>query len=127
MHRCLVVILLVFNGANGQSCPQAKRYGSGPPASCATPTDPNNKPASGIESWFTRAMFNDLFPKANIGWGPNKCSPYSYESFIIAARYFPKFGTEAGKTYSLAQNSKRDLAAFFSHAIQETGENDISL
>lgn len=46
---------------------------------------------------------------------------------MIAARYFPRFGNEAGTNYTKEQNIKRDLAAFFSHAIQETGENDISL
>jgi hypothetical protein len=72
-------------------------------------------------------MFEDLFPKANLGWGPNKCWPYSYEAFVIAARYFPRFGNEVGTNYTGNQNFKRDLAAFFSHAIQETGENDINL
>uniref|UniRef100_A0A915L5J7 Uncharacterized protein n=1 Tax=Romanomermis culicivorax TaxID=13658 RepID=A0A915L5J7_ROMCU len=100
-----------------------------------------------------------------IGWGPHECSPYNYDSFVIAARYFPHFATEEGQTFfivspndtsqkypssdkedqnstqsfdnaeelakklplSLGDNSKRDLAAFFAHAVQETGENDASL
>lgn len=37
----------------------------------------------------------DLFPKANLGLGPHECLPYSYEAFVIAARYFPEFGAEA--------------------------------
>jgi hypothetical protein len=65
-----------------------------------------------------------LFPKSNLGWGDNKCSPYSYEAFVIAARYFPKFGTEAGKTYTAYENARRDVSAFFAHTLQETGEND---
>lgn len=37
----------------------------------------------------------DLFPFANLGWGPSPCFPYSYEAFVIAARYFPEFGTDS--------------------------------
>ncbi|KAI6175818.1 Chitinase class I [Aphelenchoides bicaudatus] len=124
--KLLFAGVLIVHSVSAQ-CPKAQKFGTGPPASCKQPTDPNNKSKSGIESWFTRAMFNDLFPSANLGWGPNACFPYSYEAFIIAARYFPRFGTEAGKTYSAAENGKRDLAAFFSHAVQETGENNIAL
>lgn len=75
-------------------CPDWLKYGKAPPSSCKKPTDPLKKAKSGIESWFTEAVFKDLFPKANIGWGPSECRPYNYKSFIIAARYFPKFGTE---------------------------------
>ncbi|VDO81824.1 unnamed protein product [Heligmosomoides polygyrus] len=77
---------------------------------------------SPIEKWFTEKMFNDLFPKANLGLGPHNCLPYSYNSFIIAARYFPEFGGEGGD-----KHERRDVAAFFAHVLQETGENDISL
>ncbi|KAI6237645.1 hypothetical protein M3Y95_00287200 [Aphelenchoides besseyi] len=115
---------LVIFAAN---CPQNLKFGSGPPATCQKPWDPQNRPPSALESWFTREMFEDLFPKANLGWGPHVCFPYSYESFVIAARYFPRFGTETGINYTGGQNYRRDLAAFFAHAIQETGENDISL
>ncbi|KFD47603.1 hypothetical protein M513_11522 [Trichuris suis] len=109
-------------------CPKAQKFGSGPAASCSKPKDPNQLAKSKLESWFTKEMFNDLFPKANLGWGPNECSPYSYESFVIAARYFPEFATEAPNNgYTAEQNYKRDLAAFFAHAVQETGENDASL
>ena len=79
-------------------------------------------------------MFNDLFPKANLGHGPSNCRPYNYKAFVIAARYFPKFGTEyvskdpegnsLRTTYTQQETFKRDLAAFFAHAIQETGENN---
>lgn len=73
-------------------------------------------------------FFQDLFPYANIGWGPNKCWPYSYEAFVIAARYFPGFGTSSPNTvYTKEQNTRRDLAAFFAQALQETGANDASL
>ncbi|KAI6220945.1 Glycoside hydrolase family 19 domain containing protein [Aphelenchoides fujianensis] len=108
-------------------CPQHLKFGSGPPATCAKPWDPQNRPPSSIESWFTREIFDDLFPKANLGWGPHACFPYSYESFVIAARYFPRFGADEGTNYTKEQNARRDLAAFFAHAIQETGENDASL
>ena len=95
-----------------------------------TPTDPQNRPASPVESWFTEAVFNDLFPKANIGWGPNPCLPYSYQSFVIALRYFPSFGSglplatadPTGRpfpvTYTQSQAARRTLAAFFAHAVQ---------
>uniref|UniRef100_A0A915JQ41 Glycoside hydrolase family 19 catalytic domain-containing protein n=1 Tax=Romanomermis culicivorax TaxID=13658 RepID=A0A915JQ41_ROMCU len=96
--------------------------------SCHPLDDPLNKPPSVLESWFTQDVFNDLFPKANIGSGPSSCLPYSYESFILASRYFPEFGAESPDNgFTAEQNQKRDLAAFFAHAIQETGENDISL
>lgn len=119
-------------------CPAAAKYGPGPPEKCDPPTDPLGKDRSPIETWFTREIFNDLFPKANLGWGANSsCSPYSYESFIIAARYFPEFGTEhvtqtpRGNNfvfnYTAEQTYMRDLAAFFSHSVQETGENDGNL
>lgn len=108
-------------------CRKHLKFGKGPPKSCPTLKDPLNKPASKLESWFTKEVFDDLFPKANIGWGPHKCFPYNYESFIIAARYFPNFGAEDGNnSYSPDENHKRDLATFFAHAIQETGENDAS-
>lgn len=69
-----------------------------------------------------------MFPYANIGWGLNKCFPYSYEGFIIAARYFPDFGTTSPKNgLNKKDNTRRDVAAFFAHAVQETGLNDISI
>merc|ERR1711962_1644505 len=113
------------------------KYGKPPPTSCKKPTDPLKKPKSPIESWFTEQTFADLFPKANIGWGPSDCRPYNYKAFAIAARYFPKFGTEHFSTdpegralhpvYSAHDTYRRDIAAFLSHATQETGENDPSL
>lgn len=111
-------------------CPQGERFGEGPPSSakCPKPTDPNKKPAHPLEKWFTKDVFDDLFPKANIGWGPSPCWPYSYEAFVIASRYFPAFASESpNQDYTPEQNYKRDLAAFFSHAVQETGENDAHL
>ncbi|WKY11202.1 hypothetical protein Q1695_003060 [Nippostrongylus brasiliensis] len=108
-------------------CPSAAKYGKGP-AACTMPSDPNNLPPSQLESWFTKETFEDLFPFANIGWGPNPCQPYSYEAFIIAARYFPEFGTVSPNSiYNETENSRRDLAAFFAHAVQETGENNAAL
>uniref|UniRef100_A0A915AI28 Glycoside hydrolase family 19 catalytic domain-containing protein n=1 Tax=Parascaris univalens TaxID=6257 RepID=A0A915AI28_PARUN len=109
-------------------CPPQPKYGTGPPPSCAPPSDPNNLPPSELESWFTKDMFEDLFPYANIGWGPNECWPYSYEAFVIAARYFPGFGTSSpNNVYTKRENTRRDLAAFFAQALQETGANDASL
>uniref|UniRef100_A0A7I4YV01 Glyco_hydro_19_cat domain-containing protein n=1 Tax=Haemonchus contortus TaxID=6289 RepID=A0A7I4YV01_HAECO len=109
-------------------CPAASKYGKGPPASCTMPSDPNNLPPSQLEKWFTKDMFEDLFPFANLGWGSHPCLPYSYEAFVIAARYFPKFGTSSPNSiYNATENTRRDLAAFFAHAVQETGENNAGL
>lgn len=83
---------------NAASCPRAATYGSGPPESCRQPSDPNNLPSTELETWFTESMFNDLFPFANLGWGPSSCWPYSYEAFKIASRYFPEFGTSVNVT-----------------------------
>ena len=63
-----------------------QKFGAAPPSSCAQLVDPQKRPKSGIESWFTEEVFNDLFPKANLGHGPSKCRPYNYQAFIIAAR-----------------------------------------
>jgi len=130
----LVLGLLLLGACLCFDCPDWIKYGKAPPTACKPLSDPLKKPKSGIEKWFTKEMFADLFPKANIGWGPSDCRPYNYKAFVIAARYFPKFGTEhvtkdpEGKPlktkYSADQTNKRDLAAFFSHAVQETGENN---
>ena len=86
--------LALLTIADAHKCPEWLKYGKPPPTSCKKPTDPLKKPKSAIESWFTEEVFNDLFPKANIGWGPSDCRPYNYKAFAIAARYFPRFGTE---------------------------------
>ena len=100
-------------------CPKHLKFGSGPPSRCEEPSDPFNLPKSPIEKWLTKEVYYDLFPKANIGHGPHVCSPYSYEAFVIAARYFPKFGGESPDNgYDSRQNARRDLAAFFAHAVQ---------
>ncbi|CAD5230784.1 unnamed protein product [Bursaphelenchus xylophilus] len=125
--KSTIFLAVCISWGHASSCPAAQKYTSGPRSGCTKPSDPLKKPASGIESWFTKEVFNDLFPKANLGWGPDECFPYSYEAFVIAARYFPNFGTEKGTNYTAEQNARRDLAAFFSHAVQETGENDASL
>ncbi|KAK6039222.1 hypothetical protein COOONC_23273, partial [Cooperia oncophora] len=109
-------------------CPPHSVFAKEVDDGCEVAKDPNNLKKSPIEKWFTEKMFNDLFPKANLGFGPDDCLPYSYKSFIIAARYFPEFGGEgSSKAYEPAQHQRRDVAAFFAHVLQETGENDISL
>lgn len=56
--------------------------------------------------------------------------PYSYEAFIIAARYFPEFGSglpmnkSTLNDYTIDDLRRRDVAAFFAHVVQETGENN---
>ena len=93
---------------------------------CEPASDPQNRPASPLESWFTKDLFNELFYKSNLGLGPHECLPYSYESFIIAARYFPKFGDEyvENDEFTKEEINKRDVAGFFAHKVQETGENN---
>ncbi|CEF62102.1 Glycoside hydrolase, family 19, catalytic domain and Lysozyme-like domain-containing protein [Strongyloides ratti] len=88
--------------------------------------DPNKMPRSPIEKWFKRKYFNELFPRANLGLGPHPCLPYSYEAFIIAARYFPEFGASTHKIRGIEKEvlQKRDVATFFAHIIQETGDNN---
>merc|ERR1712002_27400 len=137
--KTIVAILgfALFSYVGCFKCPDWLKYGKAPPASCPPPKDPQKRAKSKIESWFTEAMFKDLFPKANIGWGPTNCRPYNYHAFVIAARYFPKFGSEhftknpEGKAlnpaYGQDESYKRDVAAFLSHAVQETGENNADL
>uniref|UniRef100_A0A0N5B6V3 Glyco_hydro_19_cat domain-containing protein n=1 Tax=Strongyloides papillosus TaxID=174720 RepID=A0A0N5B6V3_STREA len=133
--QLVLICFCFFNITYAFKCPTTKAYAKKPGDGCIKPTDPNNMPKSKLEEWFTKEMFENLFPKANLGYGSHPCLPYSYESFVIASRYFPEFGNVkdndtldgSPSQYSGTVNSKRDLAAFFSHAIQETGENDASL
>ncbi|EGT47131.1 hypothetical protein CAEBREN_24989 [Caenorhabditis brenneri] len=109
-------------------CPEHPVYGKEPDEDCPQPSDPNELKKSPLEKWFTKQIFDDLFPKSNIGVGPHPCLPYSYESFVIAARYFPEFGaSHPNKQFKADEHHKRDVAAFFAHALQETGENDASV
>lgn len=115
-------------GESPDFCPQHPVYGKEPEEDCAQASDPNELPKSPLEKWFTKQMFEDLFPKSNIGMGPHPCLPYSYESFIMAARYFPEFGAaHPNKQFKADEHHKRDVATFFAHALQETGENDASV
>uniref|UniRef100_A0AC35U242 Glyco_hydro_19_cat domain-containing protein n=1 Tax=Rhabditophanes sp. KR3021 TaxID=114890 RepID=A0AC35U242_9BILA len=117
-----------LTGAAVGKCPAGINYAKAPASGCTKPTDPNNLPESELEQWFTKEMFADLFPKANLGYGPHECFPFSYESFAIASRYFPEFGNnDVNNIYTDEQNNKRDISAFFAHAVQETGENDADL
>ncbi|GMT09273.1 hypothetical protein PFISCL1PPCAC_570, partial [Pristionchus fissidentatus] len=124
-----VTVLFPIAAAVPDYCPEHQVYGSQPEEDCEEASDPNHLPKSGLEKWFTKGMFEDLFPKANLGQGSHPCLPYSYEAFMIAARYFPEFGNEASTKpgVSRAEVQKRDVAAFFAHVIQETGETDLSL
>lgn len=128
----LLESFLQFNSSSLLKCSIELNYkisGASPPSHCELPINPNEKPPSGLERWFTRKMFDDLFPFSNLGWGPHICSPYSYEALIIAARYFPRFGAEISlkNGFTPIENSRRDVANFLAHAIQETGLNDISV
>ena len=67
-----------------------------------------------IESWFTQAIWDELFPKAN-----EKCyggsKPYTYEHFINAVRYYSDFANGSER------EQKKELAAFLGISLQETG------
>ena len=60
-------------------CRRWIKFGRPPPSSCVHPSDPLKLPPSPLEKWFTREIFYDLFPKANLGHGLSPCAPYSYE------------------------------------------------
>ncbi|KIH51743.1 chitinase class I [Ancylostoma duodenale] len=130
LTKALSSLLLITQSlaATLDFCPPHSVLIKAPDEECQSATDPRNLKESSIEEWFTKEMFEDLFPKANLGLGPHSCLPYSYESFIIAARYFPEFGGETlNKDYNASKHQRRDVAAFFAHALQETGENNIAL
>ncbi|CAI4223648.1 unnamed protein product [Auanema sp. JU1783] len=124
-------ILLSFTSIQAELasyCPKAQVHGKPVEDNCEKASDPNKLKKSAIEKWFTKEMFKDLFPKSNIGLGPHECLPYSYESFVIAARYFPEFGNEhPSKNFKPEEHHRRDLAAFFAHVLQETGENNLGI
>ncbi|KAK5965473.1 hypothetical protein GCK32_019306, partial [Trichostrongylus colubriformis] len=88
------LLLKESHGSPPDFCPPHAVFAKGVSDECEVAKDPNHLKKSPIEKWFTEEMFNDLFPKANLGLGPHECLPYSYKSFIIAARYFPEFGGE---------------------------------
>jgi hypothetical protein len=46
------------SGRRSKHCPKATRFGNGHRGHCDKPTDPNNLPASLLEKWFTKEMFN---------------------------------------------------------------------
>lgn len=53
----LIWILIGFVESTNLQCPIMKRYGRPPPATCNGPMDPNLKPKSKIEKWFTKKMW----------------------------------------------------------------------
>lgn len=58
----LIWIIIGFFGIiNGLQCPQTKLYGRAPPTTCRGPIDPNLKPKSKIEKWFTKDMWDVNF------------------------------------------------------------------
>jgi len=67
-----------------------------------------------IETWFTRSVWDDLFPHAN-----HNCfegaTPYSHAAFVKNVRFFPGFASGEEK------DQKKELAAFFGMALQEVG------
>ncbi|VDM80548.1 unnamed protein product [Strongylus vulgaris] len=86
-------------------CPPHPVFAKQPEEDCETASDPNNLKKSPIEKWFTREMFE------------HNLSNHLYMSLQLS--YF--------KDYEAWEHQRRDVAAFFAHVLQETGENDISL
>jgi hypothetical protein len=54
----LLAVVLYLNDGAAVNCPAGVRFGNGPPASCSRPSDPNNLPASRIENWLTKEVFD---------------------------------------------------------------------
>ncbi|KAL3078967.1 hypothetical protein niasHS_014749 [Heterodera schachtii] len=117
-----------------QLCPKTRRYGQIQSPKCTSAVDPNLKPRVRLEKWFTRELWENLFPVSNQGWGEHPCMPYSFDAFIIAARYFPEFGATPNPsqsvrriTYNASEIQRRDVAAFFAHVLAESGQNNLRL
>uniref|UniRef100_A0A914H2Z3 C2H2-type domain-containing protein n=1 Tax=Globodera rostochiensis TaxID=31243 RepID=A0A914H2Z3_GLORO len=139
-QKCLLFLLLLLfsvliNSSRRspvQNCPKTRRYGRIQSQKCTGAVDPNLKPRVRLEKWFTRDIWENLFPIANQGWGEHPCMPYSFDAFIIAARYFPDFGAISNSSvgessYTGDQLQRRDVAAFFAHVLAESGLNNLRL
>lgn len=64
IFKGLIWILIGFLGqSNSFQCPSTKRYGQTPPSTCRGPMDPNLKPKSKIEKWFTKDMWEVILLK----------------------------------------------------------------
>jgi hypothetical protein len=56
--QILALFFCLFINASIQKCPVSLKFGSGPPKSCHSLWDPNQKPSTRMEQWFTREIFN---------------------------------------------------------------------
>uniref|UniRef100_A0A1I7XTZ7 Glyco_hydro_19_cat domain-containing protein n=5 Tax=Heterorhabditis TaxID=37861 RepID=A0A1I7XTZ7_HETBA len=103
----LFIFQIIFSAANQFQSVSAVK--AGPGTNCPSARVYAKKPASGC------AKPSD----------PNKLPPSKLEKWFTKENF--KACCSPNKVYSAEANYRRDLAAFFAHAIQETGENDASL
>ncbi|KAF4377411.1 hypothetical protein F8388_013757 [Cannabis sativa] len=101
-----------FCGSGDAYCGEGCQSG---PCNNGSPSNPNPTPNNGgsVSSVVTPDFFNGIINKAT-GDCPGK-SFYNRDAFINAANSFPQFGSGS------ADQSKREIAAFFAHITHETG------
>lgn len=88
-------------------------------SSATSSSSSSSTQASTLGGWFTKAMFDALFPKRNLAnCTADGNSIYTYENFMQAASRWPAFGTTGDDN-----TRKRELAGVFAHYVQETGSN----
>lgn len=79
-----------------------------------TPTSGSSSGVS-VADIVTPQFFDGIISRANDGDCPNK-GFYTRQAFLGALDSYPEFGTSGS-----ADDSKREIAAFFAHATHETG------
>ncbi|KAK3414459.1 hypothetical protein EUGRSUZ_H00325 [Eucalyptus grandis] len=85
---------------------------SGPCYSSSTPTTPSS--GVSVADVVTDSFFNSIIGQADAGCAGK--SFYTRQAFLDAAGGYPEFGTVGS-----ADDSKREIAAFFAHVTHETG------
>jgi len=71
-------------------------------------------PGEGISSWFTKAMFEEMFPNICSG-SCQGCEVLTYECLVKATLMYPEFASSAD-----GDANKRELAAWLGQMSQET-------
>ncbi|KAK3414456.1 hypothetical protein EUGRSUZ_H00322 [Eucalyptus grandis] len=90
---------------------------SGPCYSSSTPTTPSSRVS--VADVVTDSFFNSIIGQANAGCAGT--SFYTRQAFLDAAGGYPEFGTVGS-----ADDSKREIAAFFAHVTHETGRKNLN-
>ncbi|XP_059655028.1 endochitinase At2g43590-like [Cornus florida] len=86
---------------------------AGPCTGTTTPTTPTPSGGGSVADIVTDAFFNDIIGQAGAGCAGK--SFYTRAAFIDAANAYSQFGSGS------ADESKREIAAFFAHTTHETG------